>query len=87
MKKAFAFLNRVKVLIGGVVALAIGLYDVITAGGIDLGGILKPILGASYDVGRLLSIVSLVVVVLRFAMQSGLFKSDNLNGLDAPEEK
>ena len=80
------FLNRIKVLLLGTAGSAIALYDVITQGGIDLNGILRPLLGDRIDVGRALATVALIITLLRFVMQSKLFETANRNGIDNPEK-
>ena len=86
MNKILVTLNRVKIIAAGAVGSAIALYDVVTAGGIDLNGVLRPVLGDKIDVGRLLATTALIVTILRFAMQSKLFASTNHNGIDDPDE-
>lgn len=78
--------RRAKILLGASVGLAIGLYDVVTAGGIDLNNVLTPILGQYMDVGRALATVSLMILIARFAMQNHLFTTANKNGLDNPDD-
>lgn len=81
-----AGLGRVKVLLAAIVTSIVALYDVVTAGGIDLNAVLRPIVGDRIDVGRTLATTALVVVLLRFTMQSGMFKATNKNGIDNPDE-
>src|SRR5258707_1189627 len=56
-------LNRIKLVVAGGITAAIGLYDVITAGGIDLDHILRPIIGDHVYVGRLLATAGAWVTV------------------------
>lgn len=78
--------RRFKALLFSLIALFIGLYDVVTAGGIDLNNFLTPLLGKYVDVGRLLATLSLAVIIARFAMQNKIFESANKNGLDNPDD-
>lgn len=78
--------GRVKVIIAAAVAAVIGLYDILTGGGIDLNAVLGPLAPKDWDIGRILATVSFLVLIVRFATQTRIFQSSKKTGLDDPDE-